>query len=275
MPVLEAGRARFGVAADLLGQFPGNWGDAVDHEIVARGERRFRRRIGRERTKRREKQGNQQDDSVHKRGGCFHTRPSDRNKKIENSPRHALARVPRRLLPVPHISLRTSHDFLRRRNWLLAAIEREELGRSSASGRIGLRRGTWRRNLHEHKGGVSARPVQRLPLGFKKSIDDNRVSFERGPAGAPRGFAAHHRRTGIDGQQGAIGKRDFAAVRNSARIDRAMAGPQARAGCGPVLPRPAIRTAASAGPIDRDAGQDGLLADRMLARRNAWRQEQE
>ena len=132
-----------------------------------------------------------------------------------------------------------------------------------------LRLETWRGNLHEHKGWVSARPVQRLPLGFKKSIDDKGVSFERSPAGAPRCFAAHHSGAGIDGEQGTIGKRYFAAVRNSARIDRAMAGPQACAGGALVLPRPAIRTAASAGPINRDACQDGLLTDRMLARRNA------
>ena len=46
MPVLESGRARFGVAADLFGQFPGNRRNAVDDEIVAGSERRFRRRIG-------------------------------------------------------------------------------------------------------------------------------------------------------------------------------------------------------------------------------------
>jgi hypothetical protein len=133
----------------------------------------------------------------------------------------------------------------------------------------------WRRNLHEHKGRVSARPAQRLSLGFEKSIDDKGISLQRRPAGAPRGFAAHHSRASIDSQQGAIGKYYFAAVRNSAGIHRAMAGSQASADGGLVLPRPAIRTAASAGPIYGNACQDGLFTDRMLARRNAWRDEQE
>jgi hypothetical protein len=157
---------------------------------------------------------------------------------------------------------------------LLRAIDWKNSGAVPLGGYC-LRPGTWRRNLHEHEGGVSSRPAQCLSLGLKKSIDDQGVPFERSPAGAPRGFAADHGGTGIDRQQGAIGKYDFTAVRNPARIDRAMAGPQACADCRLVLPRPAIRTAASAGPINGDAGQDGLLTAGMLVRGNAWREEQE
>ena len=53
MPVLKTGRARFRVAANLLGQFPGDWGNAVHHEIVTRGQRRLRWWIGRKSVKRR------------------------------------------------------------------------------------------------------------------------------------------------------------------------------------------------------------------------------
>jgi hypothetical protein len=69
-----------------------------------------------------------------------------------------------------------------------------------------------------------------LLFGFEKPIDDDGASFKRCAAGAPGGFAADHRGTGIDREQSPIGKRYPAAVRNAARIDRAMARPEAGAG---------------------------------------------
>jgi len=111
----------------------------------------------------------------------------------------------------------------------------------------------WRRNLHKHEVGVPVRPTESLLLGLKKSVDDKGASFQRCPARAPRCLAADHRRAGIDRKQGAIGERYFAAVRNSAWIDGAVSGPQARAGGTNVLPRPMIGTATSTGPIHCDA----------------------
>jgi hypothetical protein len=73
-------------------------------------------------------------------------------------------------------------------------------------------------------------------LVSKNRFDDKSASLEGCPARTPRCFAADHRRAGIDSKQSAIGQRYFATVRNPARIDGAMSGPQSRAGGTDVLP---------------------------------------
>ena len=118
----------------------------------------------------------------------------------------------------------------------------------------------WRQNSHGHEEWMRVCPQKCLSLGFKKSIDHQGASFEECSPSAARRFAADHRRAGIDCKQSAIGKRYLAAVRNPARIDGAMSGPQARAGGTDVLPRPAIGTATSAGPVNRDSCEQLLLA---------------
>ena len=124
----------------------------------------------------------------------------------------------------------------------------------------------WRRNSDEHEIRIPPRPAQRLLFGFEKTIDNDCASFEWGAANAARGFAADHGRSGIHREQSRVGQRYPTAVRNAARIDGAMAGLQARARGTDVTPRPAIRTAATAGPIDCDAREDGLLAGRDRGR---------
>ena len=111
--------------------------------------------------------------------------------------------------------------------------------------------------------------LERLLFGFKKPVDDEGVPFERRPAGTAGCLAAHDGRAGIDCEQGGVRKRHFAAVRNPARIDRAMAGPQPRAGGTNVAPCPVIGAAASAGPINRDSREH-----RLLAGKPRWRHEQ-
>jgi hypothetical protein len=117
----------------------------------------------------------------------------------------------------------------------------------------------WRQNSHTHEKWIRVCPRKRLPLSLKKSIDHQGASFKRCSPSAPRCFAADHRRAGINCQQSAIGQRYFAAVRNPARIHGAMSGPQSRAGGTDVPPRPAIGTATSTGPINRDSCEHGLL----------------
>src|ERR1051326_3933278 len=117
-----------------------------------------------------------------------------------------------------------------------------------------------RRDPNEHEIRIASRPAQRLLFCFKESVDDNGIALEGGPAQASRGLAASHRRTGVCRDQSSIWQRNPTSVRNPTRIDRAMARPQARAACSDVLPRPTIRPAAAAGPIDSDAGEDGLFA---------------
>ena len=176
-------------------------------------------------------------------------------------------RIHRRLWPVSHVSPRNLRHLLRcGRNRLQPGILRRgwrDFLRTREEGRPKIRR----RNSHEHKIRIPARPAQRLLFCFKKSIDDQGASFKSGAAGASRCFAAHHRRTGIDREQSAIGQNDSAPVRNPARIDGAMAGLQTRSGRTDVTPRPAIRTAATARPVDRDAREEGLLASKDRGRK--------
>jgi hypothetical protein len=99
------------------------------------------------------------------------------------------------------------------------------------------------------------RPGQCLPLGFKKTVDDERIPFESCPARAAGRFAIDHSAAGIDCGEDAVEKDDFAAIRNPARIDRAMSNPQSHAGRALVPPRIRVRTAPAAGPVNGDSGQ--------------------
>jgi hypothetical protein len=123
-----------------------------------------------------------------------------------------------------------------------------------------------RRNSDEHEIRIPLRPAQCLLFGFKKAVDDESATFDRGLAGAARGFAADDRRACIDREQGRVRQRHSTAVRNAARIDCAMAGSEAGAGRTDMAPRPAIGAAAAAGPIDGDAGENGLLAGKPSGR---------
>ena len=123
-----------------------------------------------------------------------------------------------------------------------------------------------RRNSHEHEIRIPVRPVQRLLFCFKKPVNDQGASLKNRAAGAPRCLPADNCRAGIDREQSPIGKSDFAAVWNPARIDRAMAGLQARAGGTDMALRPAIRTAAAARPVDRDPRENGFFAGKSRRR---------
>ena len=80
-----------------------------------------------------------------------------------------------------------------------------------------------RRNyLHRYEFRMRIRPEECLPLGLKKTIDDERVPFKSCPARAAGRFATDHSAAGIDGGEDAVGEDDFAAIGNPARIDRAM-----------------------------------------------------
>ena len=99
------------------------------------------------------------------------------------------------------------------------------------------------------------RPGQCLPLGFKKTVDDERIPFGSCPAGAARRFASDHSAAGIDRGEDAVEQDDFAAIRNPARIDRAMSNPQSNTSGALVPPRIRVRTAPAAGPVNGDSGQ--------------------
>ncbi len=124
-------------------------------------------------------------------------------------------------------------------------------------------------NAHRHEKGMRIRPSQRLSFCFEKAIDHDRVLFGNGAAGFARGFSIFHGGSGIDGgESAAIRKNHFAAVRNVARIDRAMSAAQTQTGRGFVLAREVIGTFAAAGPVNRDTGKQGLLARKSERSRN-------
>lgn len=110
--------------------------------------------------------------------------------------------------------------------------------------------------MHRHEFRVRIRPGERLPLGFKKTIHHNRVSFGGCSAGAAGRFAIDHGAAGIDrGEDAVVGEDDFAAIRNPARIDRAMSDPQSHASGAFVPPRIPVRPAPTAGPVNGDSRQ--------------------
>jgi hypothetical protein len=115
------------------------------------------------------------------------------------------------------------------------------------------------RDSDKHEVRISPRPIQGLLFRLEKPIDHNRVSFERRPAGPSRSLPASDGGAGIDGQECAVRKYDFAAIRDSARIDCAMARAQSLAGGTNMPPRPAIGPAPAAGPVYGHARQNGLF----------------
>lgn len=142
--------------------------------------------------------------------------------------------------------------------------------------RLGKRRATShvrRRDPHKHEIRIPMRPAQRLLFGLEKAIDHDRVAFHCRAAGKPGRFAAADSRAGIDREQRSIRQRDFASVRNPARIDRAVPGAQPRAGRANMLTRPAIGSFSAAGPVNCHARQDRLFGG--LRRRNQGQQKEE
>ena len=95
------------------------------------------------------------------------------------------------------------------------------------------------------------RPRVRLSLRFEISIDHDGLELARSPSAYPGGFATNDRRSGIDRCADCIGKNNFAAVRNSFRIDGAMPGAQTSPGAGELR--------ALGRPITGYAGKNGLL----------------
>ena len=109
--------------------------------------------------------------------------------------------------------------------------------------------------MHRYEFRMRIRPDESLPLGLKKTIDDERVPFDGCPASATGRFASDHGAAGIDRGEDAVGEDDFAAIRNPARIDRAMSDPQSHASGAFVPPRIPVRPAPTAGPVNGDSGQ--------------------
>ena len=107
-------------------------------------------------------------------------------------------------------------------------------------------------NLKRHKVRVRVRPRHCLSLCFEKSVDHDGLELARSPSAQTRGFATNDRRSGIDRGADCIGKNNFAAVRNSLRIDGAMSGAQSPAGTGEFR--------ALTRPVTGHAGKDRLLA---------------
>ena len=70
------------------------------------------------------------------------------------------------------------------------------------------------------------RPRHRLSFCFKKPVDHDGLELARRSSASTSGFAINHCRSGVDGGADAIGKNNFAPVRNSFRIDSAMSGAQ-------------------------------------------------
>jgi hypothetical protein len=99
------------------------------------------------------------------------------------------------------------------------------------------------------------RPGQSLPLGFKKTVDDERIPFGRGPASAAGRLATDDSSAGVHRGKDAVNQDDFAAVRNPALIDRAMSNPQTHARGALVPPRIPVRTVPAAGPVNGNSGQ--------------------
>src|ERR1700730_4982746 len=96
------------------------------------------------------------------------------------------------------------------------------------------------------------RPRIRFLFRVKKSIDHDGFELARSPSAEARGFTTNDRRSGIDRGADCIGKNDFAAVRNSFRIDGTMSGAQTSPGTGEFR--------ALTRPITGHAGKDRLLA---------------
>lgn len=113
-----------------------------------------------------------------------------------------------------------------------------------------------RNNSHRDEFRMRVRPRESLPFGFKEPIHYNGISFGSGAARAAGRSAIFEGKAGIDRGEDAVREDDFAAIRNPARIDRAMSNPQADASGGLVFPCIAIRTASAASPINRDSRQE-------------------
>jgi hypothetical protein len=102
---------------------------------------------------------------------------------------------------------------------------------------------------------MRVRPGQSLPLGFKKTVDDERIPFGRGPASAAGRLATDDSSAGIHRGEDPVNQDDFAAVRNPALIDRAMSDPQAHARGALVPPRIRVGTVPAARPVNGYPGQ--------------------
>jgi hypothetical protein len=108
-------------------------------------------------------------------------------------------------------------------------------------------------NAERHEMRIGCGPSQSLSLGFKKAIDYDGRTLQRCFSGEPRGRATDHGWAAIDRDACRIGKKHLAAVRDSFRIDCAMAGAQFRS----------IRAGAivfARRPVDSDASKNRLLS---------------
>jgi len=109
-----------------------------------------------------------------------------------------------------------------------------------------------RNNLKGYELWMCIRPRHRFSFCFKKPVDHDGIELARRSSASTSGLAINHCRSGVDRGADAIGKNNFAPVRNSVRIDRAMSGTQTLPGAGVV--------GALTRPITGNASKDRLLA---------------
>ena len=109
-------------------------------------------------------------------------------------------------------------------------------------------------NLKRHEVRMRVRPLDRLSLCFKKSVDNDGLELGRSSSAQTSRFAANDRRSGVDRGARAIREDNFTAVRNSLGIDGAMSLAQSSAGTGIFIPL--------ACPVTGNTRQDRLLPGR-------------
>ena len=83
-------------------------------------------------------------------------------------------------------------------------------------------------------------PGQRLSFRFEKAIDHQCLAFGLRSTGASRCLSIHYVAAGVSRDANAIREVNFAAVRNAARIDRAMSRLQLHPARATMLARIAI-----------------------------------
>lgn len=106
---------------------------------------------------------------------------------------------------------------------------------------------------------MTSRPGQRLPFGFEKPIDHERVTLEVASPGASRCFSVDHIVSGIDRDAKTIIEVNLTSVRNAAGIDRAVSSTQARTSRAFVLTRIVIGPSVSTRPVHGHAREHRLL----------------
>ena len=103
-------------------------------------------------------------------------------------------------------------------------------------------------------------PPERLSFRLEKPINDKRAPLGRVAAGLTRGFTANDMFSGINRHEsGVVREKNFAAVRDSFRIDCTMSCAQTHARRGLMFARPVVRAAAAAGPINGHASENVIV----------------